>query len=738
MVAALWDGMAVAAMRWIARLRPRRHPQQGCVPPAPVDRGAIALLRQLTGNPDSTFRDDQWDVIDALVNRGEHLLLIQRTGWGKSAVYFISARMLRDRGRGPTVIVSPLLSLMRNQVLAGRRMGLRIGALHSGTSHWFDEFRTGIQEDTIDVLLVSPERFANERFRRDILPMLEQRMGMLVIDEAHCVSNWGHDFRFDYLRLANIVRQLPTGSPLLATTATANDRVESDITKQLGVLRTVRGPLIRENLALQILPPMTVAERLAWIAAALPALPGQGIVYTLTKHDAETVAAWLMHRGIDAHPYHASLGLGGSTNSARARSDLEDRFTRGELRVLVATDALGMGYDNPGIRFVIHYQTPPSMLTYYHQVGRAGRGQEGAIGVLMAGPEDEEIHERFRARSLPTVDERAWVVAALREIGPAPMSRLIPLVNMSENRINHTLRFLSVQASPLVSMDGETWKSNPVLWDTTYGSKRDALITTRRQEWDELQHYRQTTRECQMRVLLRGVHDSATVRSCGRCANCLGTSIVPIVIDSELHAEAERFLHRPDPVPIPPRTRIPSGGLPTYGFGGTIPLAMLAHEGRALTRWGHLGLGPLVGSGKRSGWFDDALVEAAVLFLTDVWQPNPSPQWITCVPSLRHPDLVPDLARRIAEGCGLPFLPVIAKVRDVQPQKLQDNDIHQCRNLDGIFAIGGSVPDGPVLLVDDMVDSGWTFTVLAMLLRRAGSGPVFPFALVTAKPGETS
>ena len=723
-------------MKWIAKLRSRGSLLQDRTPTAPVDPVAIALLRQLTGNPESTFRDDQWDVIDALVNRGEHLLLIQRTGWGKSAVYFISAKLLRGRGRGPTVIVSPLLSLMRNQVLAGRRMGLRIGALHSGTGHWFDEFRRGIQDDTIDILLVSPERFANERFRREILPLLEQRMGMLVIDEAHCVSNWGHDFRFDYLRLAGIADHLLRGSPLLATTATVNNRAVDDIQSQLGSLRTIRGPLIRENLALQVLPPMTVAERLAWIAAILPTLPGQGIVYTLTKHDAETVAAWLLHCGIDASPYHASIGLGGHTNSAR--SDLEDRFTRGDLRVLVATDALGMGYDNPGIRFVIHFQTPPSMLTYYQQVGRAGRGPAEAIGILMAGPEDEEIHERFRANSLPTIDERAWVVAALREIEPAPASRLIPLVNMSEARINHTLRFLSVQESPLVSVDGETWTSNPVVWDTTYGSKRDALIATRRQEWDEIQHYRQTTRECQMRALLRGVHDSATVRACGRCANCLSKPIVPAAIDRELQVEAERFLFRPDPVPIPPRIRIPKGGLPTYGFAGTIASSMLAQEGRALTRWGHLGLGPLVGSGKRSGWFDDELVEAAVMFLNDAWQPNPSPRWVTCVPSLRHPDLVPELARRIAERCELPFLQATAKVRDVQPQKLQDNEVHQCRNLDGVFEIAGAIPDGPVLLVDDMVDSGWTFTVLAMLLRRAGSGPVFPFALATTKPGETS
>ncbi len=570
----------MTAKTWIARLRSQRRPLPDRVPATPVDPVASSLLRRLTENPAATFRDDQWEVIDALVNRSERILLLQRTAWGKSAVYFIGAKLLRDRGHGPTVIVSPLLSLMRNQVIAGKRMGLRIGALHSGTSHHFDAFRQGLRENAIDVLLVSPERFANERFRREILPLLEHRMGMLVIDEAHCISQWGHDFRFDYLRLSGIARCLPVGSPMLATTATANTRIMNDITGQLGELRVIRSPLIRENVALQVVPEMSVADRLAWLASALPMLPGQGIVYTLTKHDADTIAAWLMLRGIEARPYHGSLGLGGLTDSEDARRDLENRFTRGELKVLVATDALGMGYDNPGIRFVIHFQTPSSMLTYYQQAGRAGRGEGDAVGVLMAGPEDADIHERFRTSSLPTVDERAWVVAALKNVEPAPASRLSPLLNMSEATIDHTLRFLSVQMSPLVSVDGDEWLCNPVLWDTSYGSKREELIAARRREWDELQEYRQATRECQMRVLLRGVKDPTNVRRCGHCANCLGKPVVPISVDSVLRAVAEQFLLRPGPVLISPRVRIPAGALPHYALSGTVPAAMLAHEGR--------------------------------------------------------------------------------------------------------------------------------------------------------------
>ncbi len=695
---------------------------------------ALELLRAGVGDPTAAFRDDQWQVIEALVNRREKLLLVQRTGWGKSAVYFISAKLLREQGRGPTIIVSPLIALMRNQVQAGRRMGLRIGALHSGTNDRFDTFVEMIETDRVDVLLVSPERFANPRFVDGLLPLILERIGLLVVDEAHCISDWGHDFRPDYQRLANIIGQLPPNSPLLATTATANERVVEDVSAQLGNVRISRGRLIRENLALQTMPSMSAVERLAWLAQVIPTLPGRGIVYTLTQFDAERVATWLSGCGISVHAYHAGVVTADETDSAEAKKALETQFTDGDLKVLVATTALGMGYDNPDVRFVIHYQTPGSIIAYYQQVGRAGRGRDGAIGVLMSGPEDAEIHESFRTTSLPTATDVLNILNALGTVDEATVTRLTGMVNIPKKRLDHALRYLSVQRPAPILREGTTWRRTPVRWNPDYANVRDALIAAREAEWEEMQRYRRQRTGCQMRTLLLALDDPDPPERCGLCENCLGRPVIEVATDPDLLHEAYRFTSRVASNVILPRRQIPKDALPEYGFPTRIPPELLAERGRTLGHWGDGALGDRTVIDKDAGTFSDDLVAAAAEFITTTWRPSPAPAWVAFVPSRRHPELVPALAKALAARLGLPCHEVITKVRETGEQKAQENSMHQCRNLDGAFAIETPPQTGPVLLVDDLVDSGWTFTILAMLLRQAGSGPVHPFALATTRP----
>jgi ATP-dependent DNA helicase RecQ len=699
---------------------------------SPEDPSALDLLRKLTGDPTSTFRGDQWDVIDAIVNQHQRVLLVQRTGWGKSAVYFISAKLLRERGRGLTLIVSPLLGLMRNQVYAGKRMGLRIGALHSGNSDKFDTFVDLVARDAIDVLLISPERFANDKFQTELLPSIAERLALLVIDEAHCISDWGHDFRPDYQRLSNVIAQLPQSSPILATTATANNRVVADVSRQLGSLVVSRGPLVRENLALQTLPTMSGTERLGWMAELIPTLDGKGLVYTLTTKDAETVAAWLTQRGISAHAYHGAITTEGLPNSAEARIELEDRFTNRDLKVLVATSALGMGYDNPDVRFVIHYQTPGSIIAYYQQVGRAGRGKDGAIGVLMSGPEDGEIQDYFRTSSLPSMDDVASILATLGSSDGMTTSQIMNAINMGKGRLDQALGFLAVQRPAPIAKQGTSWHRNPVAFDARYEKHRDELIAMRVTEWREINEYRTAAVPCRMNTLLRALDDPSPVERCGRCDRCLGHPVVEVNPSPDLLREAARFLNRPVINPIKPRLQVPPNGLPLYGFKSRIGADLRAEEGCVLTTWADKqSLRNAVMQGKASGGFDDSIVQAAASMIQELWQPSPTPTWASCVPSIRHTKLVPDLAHRIARKLGIPFVDCIEKVRETDPQKGQQNTFHQCSNLDGAFAISGEIPVGPVLLIDDMVDSGWTFTILTMLLRQAGSGPVFPFALVS-------
>jgi len=525
-----------------------------------MDRAsALSLLRTGIGDERAEFRDDQWEIIEALVNRREKVLLVQRTGWGKSAVYFISASMLRHQGFGVTLIVSPLVGLMPNQVRAGQRMGLRIGALNAGTNDRFDTFRELVRTDRIDVLLVAPERFANQNFLTELLPNIVERTGLLVIDEAHCISDWGHDFRTDYRRLSNIVRQLPPNSALLATTATANDRVIEDIRGQLGNVRVSRGSLNRENLALQTMPTMSGADRLAWLARVVPGLPGKGIVYTLTTRDAEQVAGWLGRHGVNAHAYHANITTDQHPDPGEARKHLEEAFLTGDLGIMVATSALGMGYDNPHVRFVIHYQCPASIITYYQQVGRAGRGRASAVGVLFSGPEDAEINQYFRTSSLPTAHEVRAILTALEDVESASLGRLESAVNMQRSRVERTLKYLSVESPAPLVRTGSRWQRTPVPWDAADRTRQDALITTREAEWEDMQRYLALSDACQMHFLLRALDDPSASRQCGRCENCVGKTLLPTVADAELGRQAERFMLRSAEHIIAPRRQIPDG-----------------------------------------------------------------------------------------------------------------------------------------------------------------------------------
>jgi ATP-dependent DNA helicase RecQ len=326
---------------------------------------ALGLLRQAVG-PEAQFRPDQWEAIRAIVQERRRLLLVQRTGWGKSAVYFIATRLLRDRGSGPTVIVSPLIALMRNQVQMADHLGLNSQTVNSTNREGWDPIFEAIRAGAVDLLLISPERLNNPQFRSDVLPDLLRNMGLLVVDEVHCISDWGHDFRPDYRRLSRIVGSLPPNLPVVGTTATANDRVVEDMAEQLGSdLVELRGPLERESLVLQVVRLPDRAQRMAWLAATIPGLAGSGIVYCLTIRDTERVGSWLRQQGIDASTYTGQ-------SDGDYRLEVEERLSAGRLKVVVATSALGMGYDNPHIHFVIHFQSPGSPIAYYQQVGRAG------------------------------------------------------------------------------------------------------------------------------------------------------------------------------------------------------------------------------------------------------------------------------------------------------------------------------------------------------------------------------
>ena len=697
------------ALRAVARSRPVSYcPQR-----------ALELLRDGTRIPDATFRRGQEEAVRHVVEGRGRLLVVERTGWGKSFVYFIATRLLREAGRGPALLVSPLLSLMRNQIEAARRMGVRAEMITSANSDDWPRVEAALDLDEVDILLIAPERFANEHFRDQVLAGIADRISLLVIDECHCISDWGHDFRPDYQLIERWARRLPRNARLLATTATANDRVMDDLREVLGPhLKVQRGPLARPSLTLQTIRLPRQSQRLGWLAEQLPRIRGHGIIYTLTVRDAELVADWLRSRGIDVEAYTGQM-------EAEERERLEQKLLGNRVKALVATVALGMGFDKPDLGFVVHYQTPGSVVAYYQQVGRAGRALEKAYGVLLSGEEETDITGHFINTAFPTPEEVERVITALERAGDGEglsHYKIQRQVNLTGGRISRTTKLLSLESPPPIVKDGAKWRLTAANLKDSFWERVDRLTGLRMEEQRQMQEYVRLERG-HMEFLIRALD--------GETGGIWSPRLPPL--PTEVTPQAERgalaFLRRLD-LPFEPRLKWSAGGLSHADAESWIPREHRAETGRALCLWGDGGWGEMVKRGKqKDGRFADDLV-AACASLVRRWSPKPLPQWVTCIPSLRNPSLVPDFAERLARALGLPFHSVLVKTEDRLPQKEMENSVQQARNVDGSLAVSAPhVPPTPVLLVDDIVGSRWTFTVAAWLLRKHGIATVWPLAL---------
>jgi ATP-dependent DNA helicase RecQ len=690
------------------------------MPTTTVDQRATELLHALAG-PDASFRPHQLEAVRDLVADRGRVLCVQRTGWGKSAVYFLATALLRERGAGPALIVSPLLALMRNQIAAAERLGIRAYTVNSTNRDAWEEVRALLAEDAIDLLLISPERLNNPQFRDAMLPLFAERVGLLVVDEAHCISDWGHDFRPDYRRLAEMLERLPDGVAVLGTTATANDRVVADVEEQLRAgggaatpLRTYRGPLGRSSLRLEVVDLPAQADRLAWLATWLPRLEGSGIVYTLTKRDADLVAGWLTAHGIAAEAYSGEVETG-------QRVAVEERLLANELKAVVATSALGMGYDKPDLGFVVHYQAPGSVISYYQQVGRAGRGVEHADVVLLRGTEDRRIQDFFIEQAFPRRELVDRVLEALEAAGEDGLSvpALTSVVNLGRGRIEAMLKVLDVEGA--VARAGRSWVRRPGA-DWTYEADRYAAVTALRRREQEAMAAFGADGRCLMRALQEELDDPEPA-DCGRCAVCAGARFAE-PLDAGLVREAALHL-RTKPLLLEVKKMAPAED----GAMRKIPDEVRAEEGRALARLGDGGWDPLVQAGRRAGRFDDELVAAAAEAVRGWGAPV---AWVTAVPSRRSGPLVPEFAARLAAALGLPFAAALERTGDGPPQREMANSAQQVANVRGQFSAAGELPPGACLLVDDVRFSGWTLAMLAGQLRRRGAPAVYPLALTTA------
>ncbi|MFL0459602.1 RecQ family ATP-dependent DNA helicase [Kytococcus sedentarius] len=697
---------------------------------------ALGALRRLVGREDVEFRGGQLEAVESLVSDRARVLVVQRTGWGKSAVYFVATALRREQGAGPTIIVSPLLALMRDQIAAAGRAGVRAVTMNSANATEWDEVRAALDADEVDVLLVSPERLNNPRFRAAQLPELSRRCGLLVVDEAHCISDWGHDFRPDYRRIRTLLSELPQDTPVLATTATANERVVHDVVEQLSAgpsgrrheVSTIRGGLARDSLRLGVLlgpegRPLTPEQRLGWMTAHLSELPGSGIVYCLTVSAAEDVAAALSAAG------HRVAAYTGRTDTDE-RERLETALRDNQVKALVATSALGMGFDKPDLGFVVHLGAPSSPVAYYQQVGRAGRATERADVVLLPGSEDRDIWRYFATVSMPRQEQADAVLTALAEAGkPLSTPALETLVDVRRTRLELLLKVLDVDGAVTKVPGG--WTATGQEW--TYDAERYARVAEAREREAALMEEYQSGSGCRMQFLQRTL-DDPTAAVCGRCDTCAGTWF-PTDVPQEA-VDGARSQLGGSGVVIEPRAQWPSG-MNRLGVGasGRIPAEEQLRPGRALARLSDLGWGQRLRQVLAADApAEDDLVRAVVLLLAD-WDWAERPVGVVAMPSRRRPQLVGSLAERLSTIGRLPLLGTLDLVDGGPVGEPGGNSAFRLAGVWDRLAVGLELGgrleglSGPVLLVDDLVDSRWSLTVAGRALRRAGAPGVLPLAL---------
>ena len=684
---------------------------------------AKALLRLGSGRKDANFREGQEDAIKHVTEGLGNLLVVQKTGWGKSFVYFITIKLLREAGHGPALLISPLLSLMRNQEQAAERMGVRAATINSGNRAKWDEVKSQIQRNEIDILIISPERLANKKFQSEVLGSIAANVSLLVVDEAHCISDWGHDFRPHYRLLERFVKNMPPNMRLLATTATANNRVMQDLEEILGPNLTVsRGDLNRPSLTLQTIRMPSVAKRLAWLAHQLSNLEGHGIIYTLTVRDAYRVTTWLKSQGFEVEAY---------TGRTENRPELEQALLENNVKALVATTALGMGYDKPDLSFVIHYQMPASVVAYYQQVGRAGRALDGAYGILLSGEEEDNIANWFIENAFPTQEEVRDILGCLeKHENGLSFTEILNFVNIRRERVEKALQLLALESPAPVIQERWKWQLTAATLQNSFWERAERLTALRFEEQQQMRDYVELPFGTHMPFLINALDGTPSVAQ--------QKTLEPLSADvpDEIIEAANVFLERYH-IEIKPRRRWPNNASSGQINVGNIAEPYRAEAGKALCVLGEAGLGETVETGKNQyNHYSDELVESCVKMLEE-WGPQPAPTWVTCVPSRRNPTLVPDFAQRLADRLSLPFKIALEQTEDRPEQISQHNSAQQCKNvIDTLSPCADQIKPEPVLLVDDVVVSGWTLTIASWLLRSNGSGEVWPLALAQGSPKE--
>lgn len=665
------------------------------------------MLRDIYGE-NASFRPGQREAIEAVLS-GKRTLVVQKTGWGKSLVYFLATKILRGKGNGPAIIISPLLSLINNQIESAKKFGLHVVTINSENTDDWNDTAEKLLTDYVDILFISPERLANERFKTHILTNIQHNISMLVIDEAHCISDWGYDFRPDYLRIKKIIQMLPQSVPFLATTATANNRVIEDIVEQFGGKITVlRGELTRENLRINILRNLgPKAARLAWLDENLEKMRGTGIIYCLTTKDCDIVCKWLNKKEHNVVTYYSG------NKSKEEKEENARKFYNNEVKAVVATVALGMGIDKSDIDFVIHFQQPGNLIEYYQQIGRAGRGGKPADVVLLLGEEDDIINNYFINSAFPSEDQMESVIEALSNSNGMKKADLLAAIDITSNKMDQILKLLLVHG--IIYHEDSMYYKSANKWQRNFTHAQE-ITNVRQTELQQMKDFVSYS-GCYMEYITKTLDDEHA-HPCQKCGNCAGVPFSDSISEKTL-SEVKDFLCHEN-IAIEPRKQ--------WADNKRIPALEQMQPGVALCNYGDIGWGQMVKNDKYlNKRFSQVLINASAELLQKYCK-----EWkitvVTAIPSRRRPHLVPDFAEALAKKLGLPYIQYLEKVLEAKEQKTLNNSVWQSRNANVSFEVIGK-PSGRILLVDDMVDSRWTLTVCASKMLQAGADKVYPFAL---------
>ena len=699
-----------------------------------IKQKAETYMKTMFGTATASLHKEQLECLKQLL-KGKRVLVVQHPGWGKRTVCFLATKLIREQAGGPTLVISPLTSAVRNHLEVASRIGITSRIIKGTSSEACKQVQSELKSNQVDLLIVSPKQVSDYDVRQTVLAQMDNTIGMLVIGEVHCISEWSHDFRPEYRYLAHFLQAIGADVPVLATTATAKNRVVDDILTQLGSNAVLqRGTLAYKGLKLQNITIPGCAQRLAWLAKTIPTLKGNGIVYTHNQRVGEQVTNYLRANGVEAKMYYTEITDGEDKRSFREK--LEQQLLNNEIKVLVATVSCLLGVDESNLGFVIHYQRPASVVHYYQQLACCGRTPDESYGVLLCGEEDGQIAEYFLKKTIPPQQHVPQILRALEASNEGlTIAEMKHVLNLRKNQIEKAITYLSTEKSSPVTKVGSKWhvKATCTPYKVDREHVQDIIEVQHTQQRQMLQYMHSS--ECLM-AFLQTALDEPSPTACGRCRNCDSALQLDETYDDELVKKAEQLL-RTSYQTILPKKQWPAKDMftrsPLSGF--RIVKEQRAQEGRALSLWHDGGWGRLVATDMRqANRFCDELVEACRTML-HTWSPDPFPQWVTCVPSLRNPTLVPEFAARLAKVLNVPFVPCIEKTCVNAQQKYRENSYQQVKNLDGAFTIHLQPQDRrPCLLVDDVLDSGWTFTVVSALLGQAGCPAVYPMALAVNSP----